>query len=52
MFLATYGPGKPGSLLNPQALYVVGPDGTSLRPVEDGAPAVGSLAELRKSPAG
>ena len=52
MFLATYGPGKPGSLLNPQAIYVVEADGSTLRPVETGAPALGSLAELRKSPAG
>lgn len=52
MFLATYGAGKPASLLSPQAVYAVGADGRTLRAVDRTAPDLASTAELRKSPAG
>lgn len=48
LFLASYGPGVPHSLLNPDAVYVVA-DGGALTPGGPGTPPPATLDELRSA---
>ena len=46
MFLASYGPGAPHALLNPDAVYSVG-DGGALTPGGSGSPPLATIDELK-----
>jgi hypothetical protein len=48
LFLASFGPGQPHSLLNPDALYAVA-DGGALTPAGSGTPPLATLDELRSA---